>query len=458
MSLPLSWSFPGWPSSSSSSSSSSPQPSQSPPFPPPSSSSPSGPRKWDINMLYALAIQWPFNTNFITVLQTRYIAHSTFRPTYLSPLHPSAAASFPTHPTYVVYRSYREATDIRALFYREGVRGLFRGVVPSIASIMLRGAVLSDEMASDTDAASLLSSAAGQSKQSFGSSGSNSRISRSGSSDSDDVLAVELNLYWPLIDPQRVPLATLAAYPLDHIRTLMQLTQHNTRALPTQSALEAPGSAVNYVLTQSSSSSIAVLRTLVQQYGITAVYRGVTPAIVGQSALIGSGLQLFDEVMEYIKADNAEDEADAAGVEESQRAIVFPLTIVDRLSNSPTLLSSAALFLSSWLLVFYPATVVSLHMRAATVVPIHISAEPLTLPPHPTASHHLHAFASTSPPPSSSSALPGVLATIRRIGAEQGTSGFYRGLPLHLFKVGVCAASIGFPALMVWRAGQQEDG
>ena len=399
----------------------------SPPPPPP----PPPPQYWNVNLLHSLALSWPLNTNFVTILQTRYIAHSFFTPTYLSPLHPSAASSSSTHPTYQLCRTWRDI-GVRPLWSHEGFwRGLFRGMAPSIASIGVRGYVLSEGVvdANASDNGTLLSS------------GARTSFQRDAAHGDSDEFGLMLQLYLPYIDPQRVPFATLAAYPLDHIRTLMQLAQHNTSAVPAaHSALAPAGSAVDYILTTTSTSATASLRTLVQQYGITSIYRGVVPALVGQTALLGSGLSLFDEVVQWMRS-NADDQmdenistAETSEVKESERKIVFPLSLVDRLSNSPPLLSSAAVFLSSYLLVFYPASVISTHMRAATFSSAHISSRPLGPPPHPTASHHLHAYAASSPPATSTASLPGVMATIRRIGSEQGVRGFYRGFTLHVCK------------------------
>ena len=382
----------------------------------------------NVNIVHWVAVNWPLYTNFLTVLQTRYIVHSSFVPTYLSPLHPSAAASSAGHPTVSLYRGLRDV-GFRSLWSHEGLRGMFRGVVPSIASIGVRGFVLSKELMDASDSSAALASNSGRSAL-------QQRVSSS-DGDKDEGFSLQIQLYLPFIDPQRVPLATLAAYPLDHIRTLMQLAQHNISAVRApHSALAPAGSPIDYVLTPTSLSASATVRSLVQQYGVTALYRGVMPALIGQSALVGSGLQLFDEVMQWMRADGDEiDEAvEGADGTESERKIVFPLSLVDRLSNSPPLVSSAVLFLSSYLLVFYPASVVSTHMRAATFSSAHVSTRPLGPPPHPAASHHLHVYAASSPPPSSSSTLPGMMATIRRIGVEQGVRGFYRGFTLHVAK------------------------
>ena len=418
-----------------------------PPPPPP----PPTPQLYNVNLLHSLALSWPLNTNLVTTLQTRYIAHSFFTPTYLSPLHPSAAASS-SHPTYRLYRSLRDFS-VRELWSNEGFwRGLFRGVVPSIASIGVRGFVLSEGVLTASDSGTMLASGARPALSTL----PKEKDVTTERNDGQQDVGIMLQIYLPQIDPQRVPFATLAAYPFDHIRTLMQLAQHNISAVSAtaHSSAVSPSSATDYILTPQSSSAVVTLRSLVQQYGVLSLWRGAVPALVGQTALIGSGLSLIDEAVHRMHSDVADDEADEddddifgsslvkgaerllKGGERSDRPVVFPLSLFDRLSNAPPLLSSALLFLSSYLLVFYPASVVSTHMRAATFSSAHISGRPLAPPPHPAASHHLHVYAASSPPPTSqtSSALPGVLATIRRIGTEQGVKGFYRGFSLHACK------------------------
>ena len=409
----------------------------SPPLPPP-------PSVYSVDVLHFLSFLYPALTNPLTLLQTRAITHSLFIPTYLSPLHPSSALSHMHHPTYPLHLTPR----LPSLVSREGLRALARGLSPAILSSLIKASILSydgghthspddytphlDDTPPSPDPLSHLDSS------------------------SSSYLTVSLDLFLPWMSPHLIPVAILAAYPFDHLRTLLQLHQHSYVALP------SPTSPSDWQLVWRRESMWQLAKAVVREGGLPALWRGVWPSLVGQSALLYVAMRTVEEASAVMEAANEAGEDDPQSpspppdYEGQDGAVGFPLTLADRLAwlSWPYSPSSLAVLLSTYLLLHYPLHVLSLHLRAAPFAQPHVSVQPLTPPPHPPGSHHLQMVGGVQWTRGGAGGAVGVAEVVRRVVERDGWMGLWRGLSWSVYKVTLIG--VGITAFSWWTAEWEE--
>ena len=396
---------------------------------------------YPINVLDLFCATWPLLTNPFTLLQARSVTHSLFLPTYLSPLHPSSASS-PSHPTYPLHLSPSTAS-VRSLLSREGARGPFKGLLPGLSSVLLKTSIVGydggwhdgDEEEAEEDAdpspPSLLPRAAS---------------SREG-------MAWDVELFLPWLNARLIPVAVLVTYPLDLARTLLQLQQHSYVALPSPTA---PGDW--HLLSQRPSMSGVLLRT-VRAGGWRALWRGGGPSVVGQSALLYAALRVVDEASAVTEDHSAADPSEAGSPppfsgDGQDPAITWPMSLVDRLTwlTYPYSAASLGLLLSSYLLLHYPLSTLSLHMRAAGFEAAHVSAVPLTAPPHPPGLLHLQVQRGVE----RCGVFMGMGDVARRVVERDGWAGLWRGLRWSAWKLAMMGLLVG--AVSALTTDEEDDG
>ena len=426
-----------------------PTPPSSPPAPPP-------PPVYSVNVLHFLSLVYPALTNPLTLLQARSVTHSLFTPTYLSPLHPLSAVS-QTHPTYPLHLSPLSST-LRSLISREGLRSLTRGLSPAVLGSLIRASILSYEgayTADPDDPAPPPSPTPPTSSSPFPSSPPTPPTS---------TLNINIDLYLPWMTPQLIPLAVFAAYPFDQLRTLLQLHQHNYVALPSPTAMG------DWHVVERRPTLWGLMSKVVREGGVTALWRGVTPALVGQSALMWVAMRTVEEASAVSEAaydpgaddpsslSSASSPAPAADHEGQDPAIGFPLTLIDRIAwlTWPYSPASLGLLLSTYLLVHYPLSVLSLHMRAATFAAPHVSVQPMTPPPYPPGSHHLQMVGGMAwTRVGEGGGRVGVVDVLRRLVERDGWGGLWRGLRWSAYKMTLIGLGV---TAFSWWAAEWEEG
>ena len=252
---------------------------------------------------------------------------------------------------------------------------------------------------------------------------------------------MELELYLPWLSPTLIPLAVLLAYPLDSLRTLLQLPQHSYVALPSPPtpdyhiALRPP-----------------TIRSLVAQSGgLRALYRGLLPALVGHSALLYTGVRLVEGASEEMEAaaDGGTDDPEDAlspnpqAMREGQDPdVAFPLSLLDRLAwwTWPYSPSAVAGVVGVYLGLYYPLQTVSLHMRASGFEGAHVSAQPIGGGGGYVGGYHLEVVRGVG-------REAGVGEVVRRVVEREGWGGLWRGLRWSMWKMGVMGVVVSAVSL-----------
>ena len=96
---------------------------------------------------------------------------------------------------------------------------------------------------------------------------------------------MELELYMPYLSPELIPLAVVVTYPLDHVRTLLHLTQHHYVALPSPTVMG------DWHIASQRPSVMGLMGRVVREGGLTALWRGLMPSLIGQSALMWTAVE-----------------------------------------------------------------------------------------------------------------------------------------------------------------------